>query len=430
MNHLVQAATILRERTLNRKQRLLTHTATFQICGENLGIHVDISLELEPDHTELHCAPCAFQIVKAGSTGIHSTPSQFCPSIQPKVSLTGSVISAYNDEPFITNQIFVDGDPVIIEAREFDLMFYLHYVDRFIQSETELVTFLRQFDASFKPNTWYQKGEGGWLHRLISDSRWNSVHLKALFGCLRSEDGLAFLESGELEKHGYELVVKAFKIKYANTSKSIVTDADVARKLETWVPRNLFNDHLNQLFDQQIQNFKTRKKTYYDQDLDEWRQYDGSLEAKKKIFLSQFSRYPEFEIKRGIIQKLIRRAENEVRTERGFTVVGTLVNESILYSKLKEHFSMYTVLSQYCPKWLGRQSLDIYIEELRVGIEYQGDQHTRPVEFFGGAEAFEKTKQRDQKKLDRCRRNGCRLVYVYPGYNFDEIVNQILRRSK
>jgi hypothetical protein len=59
-------------------------------------------------------------------------------------------------------------------------------------------------------------------------------------------------------------------------------------------------------------------------------------------------------------------------------------------------------------------------------VEYQGDQHIRPVEFLGGEAAFEKTKQHDQKKSDRCRRNGCRLVYVCPGYDFDEVTQQLI----
>jgi hypothetical protein len=339
------------------------------------------------------------------------------------------VTSAYNGEPFIVNQIFVDGDPIKIDAIEFDIGFYLHYMDRFIESEEDLISFLKRFDASFGPNRWYQKSDNGWLHRLITDSKWNSAYLKALFGCLQHEDGLTFLESEELKKYGYEPLLRAFKIKYANTSASIVTDSDVANKLEAWVPRILFNDYIDRLFNEQIQKYKTRKKTYFDNDLKEWRTYDGSIEAKKKIFLSQFSRHPEFEAKRRIIQKLIRKAENEIRTEKGFTAVGTLVNEFILYSKLKDHFSSYNVMSQYRPKWLGRQSIDIYVEELKIGVEYQGDQHMRPVEFFGGFEAFEKTKQRDQKKWELCRRNGCRLIYVYPGYTFEEVVKQIIQIS-
>ena len=343
--------------------------------------------------------------------------------------MTRSVISADDGEAFLTNQILVDGDSIPLDYGEFDLMFYLHYMRRFIQSEPELITFLNGFDASFSPNQWYQKSTGGWLHRLISDSNWNSVYLKARYGCLEYSDGLTFLESEELLKHGYELLLRAFKIKYANTSTSIITDAEVAAKLEEWVPRVSFNDHINALFNAEIQKLKTKQKNYFDPDLNQWLPYDGSLEAKKKIFFSKYSQFPEFQIKRGIIKKLIRKAENEVRTQKGFTLVGTLVNESILFNKLKEHFSSYNVVSQYRPKWLGRQSLDIYIHELKVGIEYQGDQHTRPVAFYGGVEGFEKTKLRDQKKLDRCRRNGCRLVYVFPGYSLGEVIQQIDQHS-
>lgn len=425
VNQLNQAATIFQERAAAREQRRRDSAVTFEINGKTVELSIGESFGSEPDRLSAPCSPCKIQIVLAVSAGDYSHTSTVCHLMQPKISLTKTVISANDGEPFITNQIFVDGDPIIIDYREFDLMFYVNYVNRFIQSEAELITYLNQLDASFRPNLWYQKSDGGWLHRLISDSRWNSVYLKALYGCLRFEDGLTFLESEDLKQHGYVSLLRAFKIKYANTSTSIVTDVDVASKLEEWVPRVRFNDHINHLFDQQIQGYKTRKKNYFDHELKEWRLYDGSLEARKKIFLSQFSRYPEYEAKRRIIQKLIRKAENEVRIEKGFTVVGTLVNESILYSRLKEHFSNYTVVSQYRPKWLGRQSLDIYIEELQVGVEYQGDQHTRPVEFFGGAVAFEKTKERDQKKWERSRRNGCRLVYVYPGYDFNEVVKEI-----
>jgi hypothetical protein len=157
--------------------------------------------------------------------------------MQPKVSLTRSVISAIDGDPFITNQIFVDSDPIHIKSWKFDLSFYLSYVNQFINSESELITYLNQFDASFSSNHWYQKSKGGWLHRLISDSRWNSVHLKAQFGCLEYEDGFTFLEGKELKQNGYELLLRAFKIKYVNTSTSIVTNADVASKLDEWMSR-------------------------------------------------------------------------------------------------------------------------------------------------------------------------------------------------
>lgn len=425
MNGLTQLAIILSERVALIEQQRQESTITFQVDGESFSLFIGVSTDDDTDLMPFQCSPCVYQVVSAVVAGAVSGQSIGCALVQPKVCMTRSVISAHDGEPFIINQILVDGDPIQIDYSAFDLMFYLRYMERFIQSQSELVTFLNQFDASFGHNKWYQKSSGGWLHRLITDSKWNSVYLKALYGCLQYRDGLVFLESDELKEHGYKLLLRAFKIKYANTSTSIITDDEVASKLEEWVPLTQFNDHINQLFNAEIANLKTKQKTYFDPGRNQWLPYDGSLEAKKKIFLSKYSQFPEFQIKRGIIKKMIRKAENEVRAQKGFTVVGTLVNESILFNRLKQHFSSYNVITQYRPKWLGRQSLDIYIEELNVGIEYQGDQHTRPVEFYGGVEGFEKTKQRDQKKLDRCRRNGCRLLYVYPGYSFDQVVQQI-----
>ena len=42
--------------------------------------------------------------------------------------------------------------------------------------------------------------------------------------------------------------------------------------------------------------------------------------------------------------------------------------------------------------------LDIYIPDLKLAIEYDGIQHFKPIEFWGGKEAFEKQQQRDQLK--------------------------------
>jgi hypothetical protein len=46
----------------------------------------------------------------------------------------------------------------------------------------------------------------------------------------------------------------------------------------------------------------------------------------------------------------------------------------------------------------GKQELDIWIPELKLAIEYDGEQHFRPVSVFGGEEGFERTKARDAMK--------------------------------
>jgi hypothetical protein len=60
-----------------------------------------------------------------------------------------------------------------------------------------------------------------------------------------------------------------------------------------------------------------------------------------------------------------------------------------------------------------------------VAIEFQGIQHKKAVDFFGGELAFERTKSRDEKKKKLCFTNGVSLIYVYPQYDFMELVNVI-----
>ena len=78
-------------------------------------------------------------------------------------------------------------------------------------------------------------------------------------------------------------------------------------------------------------------------------------------------------------------------------------------------------------KWLGRQHLDIYIPELKIAVEYQGRQHSEPVEFFGGQEAFEKNLERDARKKRLCDENGVNLLYVYPETDRDDFIQNLLK---
>lgn len=51
-------------------------------------------------------------------------------------------------------------------------------------------------------------------------------------------------------------------------------------------------------------------------------------------------------------------------------------------------------------------------ETLLCLIEYDGEQHFKPVEFFGGKEAFQKQQERDQKKNKWCKENNIPLLRI------------------
>ena len=61
--------------------------------------------------------------------------------------------------------------------------------------------------------------------------------------------------------------------------------------------------------------------------------------------------------------------------------------------------------------WLGRQSLDFYLPNYNTAIECQGEQHFKPIEFFGGEERLKDTIERDEKKKILCEEHDIKIMY-------------------
>ena len=121
-----------------------------------------------------------------------------------------------------------------------------------------------------------------------------------------------------------------------------------------------------------------------------------------------------------------REPENHIRQLLGLPNIGEgWVSETKLFYLIKEKFNNHRVLHHGKPLWLGKQHLDIYIPDLNIGIEYQGKQHTLPVDFFGGNDSFEENKKRDFRKKKLCLENGCTLYEVFPEDDFFIFVNKI-----
>jgi|GEM_PF-2462938 len=124
---------------------------------------------------------------------------------------------------------------------------------------------------------------------------------------------------------------------------------------------------------------------------------------------------------------LIRDAENTWREESDLPRVGEgWVSETRLYYSIKGGLPDMEVIQHHRPDWLGKQHLDISIPSLSIAIEYQGAQHDQPVAFFGGETAFQRTVERDRRKLNLCRRHGWRLIYVREGYSLPDVLRDIL----
>lgn len=99
-------------------------------------------------------------------------------------------------------------------------------------------------------------------------------------------------------------------------------------------------------------------------------------------------------------------------------LVENLKIKGVINPRWINEFSLYVItdaffpdaIYQYSVEWLGRQSLDIYIPSINTGIEYQGQQHYEPVDFFGGEEGYIKLKELDERKKVLCQENNVKLI--------------------
>lgn len=101
------------------------------------------------------------------------------------------------------------------------------------------------------------------------------------------------------------------------------------------------------------------------------------------------------------------------------------ISETELFRKLQREFSASLVIQHGQPSWLGRQHYDIWFPHWKIAVEYHGKQHFEPIEFFGGVEAFRKTVERDQRKINLSKRHGVKLFVVSEHDDVVELVHKI-----
>jgi hypothetical protein len=158
-----------------------------------------------------------------------------------------------------------------------------------------------------------------------------------------------------------------------------------------------------------------------------------AFKACRSIDNSRILRQGEIVLKYVVEQAILNqmwimtsKAEELYRENIGMSKVGEgWISETELFYEIKSAFTEFDVIHHGRPEWLGRQHFDIYIPELNIAIEYQGQQHYKPIDYFGGQEAFEQNKIRDKIKFDKCSEYNCTLIYVDEGYQLDTVISKV-----
>lgn len=124
---------------------------------------------------------------------------------------------------------------------------------------------------------------------------------------------------------------------------------------------------------------------------------------------------------------------NEIRARRN-KIYATIMEQGNASSKWVSQQKAYLTIKklypdtmfQYHPKWLGLQSLDIYIPSKKLAVEYQGEQHYKPISYFGGEEGFKRVQQRDAQKKQKCINQGITLIE----WRYDEPLSEEFIQNK
>lgn len=118
-------------------------------------------------------------------------------------------------------------------------------------------------------------------------------------------------------------------------------------------------------------------------------------------------------------------------------IILKLAEKGLISKRWKSEFSLYLLVKSYFPnteyqyrdQWLEKQSLDIYVPELRVGFEYQGLQHYQPIEIFDGNDGFEKRQFMDELKRKKCKENHVILIeWEYTSEVTDNNLQEVLKK--
>jgi len=105
--------------------------------------------------------------------------------------------------------------------------------------------------------------------------------------------------------------------------------------------------------------------------------------------------------------------ENITRSEFGYPAVGKgRVGEMLLHKLVVRLLPGHEVLWHHRPPWLDGLELDVFVPDLGLALEYQGQQHFPPISAWGSEDGLSDLQGRDTRKAAICADHGVCLVTI------------------
>ena len=115
------------------------------------------------------------------------------------------------------------------------------------------------------------------------------------------------------------------------------------------------------------------------------------------------------------------KCSEELKISKGELKIETILKENNIYFETQKKF-------ENC-KNIHQLPFDFYLPDLNILIEYDGEQHFKAVEYFGGERTLLQTQQRDKIKTDFTKKENIKLIRIsYWNYkNIEKILKWYLK---
>lgn len=214
------------------------------------------------------------------------------------------------------------------------------------------------------------------------------------------------------QKYGWYINVKYYENAiYFNKYDERKTPLDIQRIL-----KSKLSDNINMFREyEELDSFSDKKLFNYLNKLDNQIQSDSRDSMYEYSYvISRNYRFQDIvnKVDSKIRRRMHRFVENQTRLDFNTNLIGEKwTSETILFNIVSSIYPNLEIIRHWRPRILNFLELDIYIPKLKLGIEYQGIQHYKPVKHWGGDDALVKRKENDKIKNNLCLQNDIYLIY-------------------
>lgn len=109
--------------------------------------------------------------------------------------------------------------------------------------------------------------------------------------------------------------------------------------------------------------------------------------------------------------------------------LGTIIIETLLRDNNISYEKEYVIRGIYNGEPMQKFRFDFYLPTHNIIIEYDGEQHTKAIPFWGGEKGLKKTQKRDKIKTNYCLDNGITIIRIPYTHTNDITVEDLLENS-